>query len=77
MTTPRKYPTGRAGLGAIISEVFLYVDKTKRMYEMIGDRKFVSLSSPRCFGKLKDYDMKSKVFTLSWSMPNLPQQFRN
>jgi len=77
MATPRKYPTGRAGFESIISEGFLYVDKTERMYEMIGDRKFVFLSRPRRFGKLKDYDMKSKVFTLSWSMPNLPQQFRN
>ena len=51
MATPRKYPTGRAGFESIISEGFLYVDKTGRMYEMIGDRKFVFLSRPRRFGK--------------------------
>ena len=51
MATPRKYPTGRAGFESIITEGFLYVDKTERMYEMIGDRKFVFLSRPRRFGK--------------------------
>ncbi|MEE3448168.1 MAG: AAA family ATPase [Bacteroidales bacterium] len=51
MTTPHKYPTGRADFESIISEGFLYVDKTERMYEMIGSRKFVFLSRPRRFGK--------------------------
>ena len=51
MKAPHKYPTGRAGFESIISEGFLYVDKTERMYEMIGDRKFVFLSRPRRFGK--------------------------
>ena len=51
MATPHKYPTGRADFESIISEGFLYVDKTERMYEMIGDRKFVFLSRPRRFGK--------------------------
>ncbi len=51
MATPHKYPTGRAGFESIITEGYLYVDKTERMYEMIGDRKFVFLSRPRRFGK--------------------------
>jgi hypothetical protein len=51
MATPHKYPTGRADFESIISEGFLYVDKTERMYEMIGSRKFVFLSRPRRFGK--------------------------
>ncbi len=46
-----KYPVGRADFESIINEGFLYVDKTERMYEMIGDRKFVFLSRPRRFGK--------------------------
>lgn len=51
MATPHKYPTGRADFESIINEGFLYVDKTERMYEMIGSRKFVFLSRPRRFGK--------------------------
>ena len=51
MTTPHKYPTGRADFESIINEGFLYVDKTERMYEMIGSRKFVFFSRPRRFGK--------------------------
>ncbi len=51
MATPHKYPTGRADFESIINEGFLYVDKTERMYEMIGCRKFVFLSRPRRFGK--------------------------
>ncbi|MBQ3657731.1 MAG: AAA family ATPase [Bacteroidales bacterium] len=51
MATPHKYPTGRADFESIINEGFLYVDKTERMYEMIGSRKFVFFSRPRRFGK--------------------------
>ncbi|MBQ9214085.1 MAG: AAA family ATPase, partial [Bacteroidales bacterium] len=51
MNEPIKYPVGRADFESIISEGFLYVDKTERMYEMIGSRKFVFLSRPRRFGK--------------------------
>lgn len=51
MATPHNYPTGRADFESIIKEDFIYVDKTERMYEMIGKRKFVFLSRPRRFGK--------------------------
>lgn len=51
MATPHKYPTGRADFESIINEGFIYVDKTERMYEMIGCRKFVFFSRPRRFGK--------------------------
>ena len=51
MAAPLKYPIGRADFESIINEGFIYVDKTERMYEMIGDRKFVFLSRPRRFGK--------------------------
>ncbi len=51
MATPHKYPTGRADFESIINEGFIYVDKTERMYEMIGSRKFVFFSRPRRFGK--------------------------
>lgn len=47
----RKYPVGRADFESIINEGFIYVDKTERMFEMIGSRKFVFLSRPRRFGK--------------------------
>ena len=46
-----KLPLGRADFESIRKEGFLYVDKTGRMYEMIGTRKFVFLSRPRRFGK--------------------------
>ena len=51
MAAPHKYPTGRADFESIINEGFVYIDKTERMYEMIGDRKFVFFSRPRRFGK--------------------------
>lgn len=51
MLTPHKYPVGRADFESIISEGFIYVDKTERMYQMIGSRKFVFMSRPRRFGK--------------------------
>lgn len=49
--TAHKYPVGRADFESIINEGFIYVDKTERMLEMIGSRKFVFLSRPRRFGK--------------------------
>lgn len=47
----RPYPIGRQDFQAIIEGGFAYVDKTRRMYEMVKNRAFVFLSRPRRFGK--------------------------
>lgn len=46
-----KYPIGIQTFSEIISEGYLYVDKTKTVYELANDNKYVFLSRPRRFGK--------------------------
>ncbi|MDE6793805.1 MAG: AAA family ATPase, partial [Muribaculaceae bacterium] len=46
-----KYPVGIQTFSEIITENYLYVDKTALIYELVKDRKYVFLSRPRRFGK--------------------------
>ena len=46
-----KYPIGIQTFANIISEEFLYVDKTALVYKLANDSKYYFLSRPRRFGK--------------------------
>lgn len=46
-----KYPIGIQTFSEIISEGYLYVDKTALIYELVTKNKYVFLSRPRRFGK--------------------------
>lgn len=46
-----KYPVGVQTFSEIITEDYLYVDKTAVIYELVKDKKYVFLSRPRRFGK--------------------------
>lgn len=51
MASSIKYPIGIQTFSEIISEGYLYVDKTEILYELVKKRKYVFLSRPRRFGK--------------------------
>lgn len=46
-----KYPIGIQTFSEIIREGYFYVDKTKYVYNLVKERKYVFLSRPRRFGK--------------------------
>ncbi|MDE6770327.1 MAG: ATP-binding protein [Muribaculaceae bacterium] len=46
-----KYPVGIQTFSEIITENYLYVDKTAIIYDLVKDRKYIFLSRPRRFGK--------------------------
>ncbi|MDE6522582.1 MAG: ATP-binding protein [Muribaculaceae bacterium] len=46
-----KYPVGIQTFSKIISEGYLYVDKTELIYDLVDSSKYVFLSRPRRFGK--------------------------
>ena len=49
--TEIKYPVGIQTFSEIITENYLYVDKTALMYNLVSQSKYVFLSRPRRFGK--------------------------
>ena len=51
MTERRKYPVGIQTFSRIISEGYVYIDKTDLMWQMTKVSPFVFLSRPRRFGK--------------------------
>ena len=46
-----KYPVGIQTFSEIIEEKYLYVDKTRFIYQLATESKYVFLSRPRRFGK--------------------------
>ncbi|MDE6577065.1 MAG: ATP-binding protein [Muribaculaceae bacterium] len=46
-----KYPVGLQTFSEIITENYLYVDKTEIIYNLVNQSKYVFLSRPRRFGK--------------------------
>jgi len=51
MTSKRRYPVGIQTFSRIISEGYVYIDKTDLMWEMTQLSPFIFLSRPRRFGK--------------------------
>ena len=51
MTAKRKYPVGIQSFESIRKDGYLYVDKTRLIYQMITEEKPYFLSRPRRFGK--------------------------
>ena len=47
----RKYPIGIQTFSEVINEGFLYIEKTKLIYQLITSGKYYFLSRPRRFGK--------------------------
>ncbi len=46
-----KYPIGIQSFDQIINEGYLYIDKTKLIYDLVQNGKIYFLSRPRRFGK--------------------------
>lgn len=46
-----KYPIGIQSFEKIITEGYLYIDKTQMIYDMVENGKIYFLSRPRRFGK--------------------------
>lgn len=51
MTGRIKYPIGIQTFSEIISEGYLYIDKTQLIHDLVDSNKYVFLSRPRRFGK--------------------------
>ena len=51
MSNLKKLPVGLQSFPELIEEDYLYVDKTRLIFQMITSRKAVFLSRPRRFGK--------------------------
>jgi len=47
----KKLPIGIQSLNTILREGYLYVDKTRQIYNLINEGKLYFLSRPRRFGK--------------------------
>lgn len=50
-TGKRKYPIGIQTFSSIREDNYIYVDKTRYVYELVNEYKYVFLSRPRRFGK--------------------------
>ena len=46
-----KYPIGIQNFESLISEGYLYIDKTDLIFRMINEGKYFFISRPRRFGK--------------------------
>ncbi len=58
----KKLPIGLNSLKNIIRDGFLYVDKTKKIYELIESGRYFFLSRPRRFGKTLTVDTLKNIF---------------
>ncbi len=58
----KKLPIGLNSLKNIINDGFLYVDKTKKLYELIEHGRYFFLSRPRRFGKTLTVDTLKHIF---------------
>ncbi len=58
----KKLPIGLNSLKNIINEGFLYVDKTKKLYELLEHGRYYFLSRPRRFGKTLTVDTLKHIF---------------
>ncbi|WP_100550696.1 AAA family ATPase [Caedibacter taeniospiralis] len=47
----KKLPIGISGLAEMVTNDYLYVDKTKHFYHLTENGNYYFLSRPRCFGK--------------------------
>ncbi len=58
----KQLPIGLNSLKTIINEGFLYVDKTRQIYELIRSGRYYFLSRPRRFGKTLTVDTLKNIF---------------
>jgi hypothetical protein len=59
----KKLPIGIQSFSEIITEEYLYVDKTKHIKELIQSGKYFFLSRPRRFGKSLLVSTLSEIFS--------------
>jgi len=59
----KKLPLGIQNISEIITEKYLYVDKTKQIRELIEGGKYIFLSRPRRFGKSLLVSTLSEIFS--------------
>ncbi|MCX8027587.1 MAG: AAA family ATPase, partial [Thermodesulfovibrionales bacterium] len=58
----KKLPIGYSNLYEIITDGFVYVDKTKYVYDLVSTGKYYFLSRPRRFGKTLFVDTLKEAF---------------
>ena len=58
----KKLPIGLNSLKKIITEGYVYVDKTKYLLELINNSGYYFLSRPRRFGKTLTVDTLKNIF---------------
>jgi hypothetical protein len=58
----KKLPIGISTLKDIITENYVYVDKTKIALDLIQNGRYYFLSRPRCFGKSLFLDTLKSIF---------------
>ena len=58
----KKLPLGIQNFNEIITGDYIYVDKTKYIYRLINDAKYIFLSRPRRFGKSLLLDTIAEIF---------------
>ncbi len=59
---PKKLPIGISSLSKIIQEGYVYVDKTRYVYELVNTGVYYFLSRPRRFGKSLFVDTLKEAF---------------
>ena len=58
----KKLPVGIQNFGKIVEQNYLYIDKTKYIYNLITNNKYIFFSRPRRFGKSLLLDTISEIF---------------
>lgn len=62
MVIMKKLPIGISGLSEIITNDYVYVDKTRHVYNLVDNGKYYFLSRPRRFGKSLLVDTLKQAF---------------
>ncbi|MEM9849796.1 MAG: AAA family ATPase, partial [Bacteroidota bacterium] len=58
----KKLPVGKQNIESILTEDFLFVDKTRQIYELISTGSLYFLSRPRRFGKSLTISILKEIF---------------
>jgi len=68
---PKKLPIGISSLSKIIQGGYVYVDKTRYVYELVNTGEYYFLSRPRRFGKSLFVDTPKEAFKGNKDLFNL------
>ncbi len=68
---PKKLPIGISSLSKMIQGGYVYVDKTRYVYELVNTGEYYFLSRPRSFGKTLFVDTLKEAFEGNKDLFNL------